>query len=93
MNNRAVVTGIGVGSPLGLDVPTTWQTLIAGKSGVDYITLFDTSDFDVRIAAEVKAFDPLQYINRKWVRHMSMTCFMRRYLPEKENRHVDILGW
>jgi len=69
MDNRVVVTGIGIESPLGLNAPTTWQALIAGKSGVDYITLFDTSDFDVRIAAEVKDFDPLQYIDRKRVRH------------------------
>jgi 3-oxoacyl-[acyl-carrier-protein] synthase II len=69
MDNRVVVTGVGIVSPLGLDVPTTWQALIAGKSGVDYITLFDMSDFDVRIAAEVKGFDPLQYIDHKRVRH------------------------
>jgi len=68
-NNRVVVTGIGIVSPLGLDVPTTWQGLITGKSGVDYITLFDASDFDVKIAAEVKGFDPLQYIDRKKARH------------------------
>ncbi|WRO06687.1 beta-ketoacyl-ACP synthase II [Dehalococcoides mccartyi] len=68
MENRVVVTGIGIISPLGLDLPTTWQALIAAKSGVGYITLFDTSDFDVRIAAEVKGFDPLQYIDRKQVR-------------------------
>jgi len=69
MDNRVVVTGMGIISPLGLDVPSTWQGLIAGRSGADYITLFDTSDFDVRIAAEVKGFDPLQYIDRKRVRH------------------------
>ena len=69
MDNRVVVTGMGIVSPLGLDVPTTWQGLVAGKSGVDYITLFDTSDFDVKIAAEVKGFDPLRYIDRKRVRH------------------------
>ena len=69
MNNRVVVTGMGIISPLGLDVPSTWQGLIAGKSGVDYITLFDPSDFDVKIAAEVKGFDPVQYIDRKRARH------------------------
>jgi len=58
LNNRVVVTGMGVVSPLGLDVPATWQALITGKSEVDYITLFDASDFDVKIAAEVKNFDP-----------------------------------
>jgi len=63
LNKRVVVTGMGVISPLGLDVPSTWQGLIAGKSGVDYISLFDTSDFGVKIAAEVKGFDPLRYID------------------------------
>jgi len=93
LNNRVVVTGMGVVSPLGLDVPATWQALITSKSEVDYITLFDASDFDVKIAAEVKNFDPLQYIDRKWVRRMSMTWFMRCYLPGKEDRHVVVPGW
>ena len=70
MNNRVVVTGMGIISPLALDAPTTWQGLTAGKSGVDYITLFDASDFEVKIAGEVKGFDPLRYIDRKRARHM-----------------------
>jgi len=68
MENRVVVTGMGIISPLGLSVSSTWQGLITGKSGVDCITLFDTRDFDVRIAAEVKGFDPLRYIDHKQVR-------------------------
>ena len=70
MSNRVVVTGLGIVSPLGLDSCTTWQALVEGKSGVDYITLFDTNGFDVRIAAEVKGFDPLQYVDRKRARRM-----------------------
>lgn len=70
MNNRVVVTGMGIISPLGLDMSSTWQGLTAGRSGVDFITLFDASGFEVRIAAEVKEFDPLQYIDRKRARHM-----------------------
>ena len=70
MNKRVVVTGMGIISPLGLDVPTTWQGLITGRSGVDFITLFDASDFEVKIAAEVKGFDPLHYIDRKRTRRM-----------------------
>lgn len=69
MKNRVVVTGMGIISPLGLDVPSTWQALVTGRSGIDYITLFDTKDFAVKIAAEVKGFDPLQYIDRKGARH------------------------
>ena len=93
MNKRVVVTGMGVISPLGLDVPSTWQGLIAGKSGVDYISLFDASDFEVKIAAEVKNINSLQFIDRKRVRAMSMTWFIRCHLPGKEDRHVDVLGW
>ena len=69
-NNRAVVTGIGVLCPLGLDIFTTWEGLIAGKSGIDYITLFDAEPFETKFAGEVKGFEPTDYINRKDARHM-----------------------
>jgi len=49
---------------------TTWENLIAGKSGIDYITLFDASNMEVRFAGEVKGFEPTDYINRKDVRRM-----------------------
>ena len=49
---------------------TTWENLIAGKSGIDYITLFDTSNMEVKFAGEVKGFDPTVYINRKEARRM-----------------------
>ena len=69
-NNRVVVTGIGMLTPLGLNTSTTWQGLIRGKSGIDYITLFDTEGFETKIAGEVKEFEPTDYINRKEARHM-----------------------
>ncbi len=69
-NNRVVVTGIGILSPLGLTTATTWEGLIAGKSGIDYITLFDAEGFDTRFAGEVKGFEPTTYINRKDARRM-----------------------
>lgn len=69
-DNRVVVTGIGVVSPLGLNLSATWESLIAGKSGIDYITLFDTESYETKIAGEVKGFDPTDYINRKDARHM-----------------------
>lgn len=69
-NNRVVVTGIGMITPVGLDASSSWENLIAGKSGVDNITLFDASKFGVRFGAEVKGFDPTSYINRKEARHM-----------------------
>ena len=70
MGNRVVVTGIGIISPLGLEVPSTWEGLISGRSGVDYITQFDAESFDTKFAAEVKNFDPAQYLDRKEVRRM-----------------------
>ena len=68
MNHRVVVTGIGTVSPLGLDTPSTWKTLLEGRSGVDYITSFDPELFETRIAAEVKGFDPLSCMDRKEAR-------------------------
>ena len=58
---RVVVTGLGVISPLGNDVYTFWQALKEGKSGIGPITSFDASDFDSRIAGEVKGFDASLY--------------------------------
>ena len=69
-NNRVVVTGIGALTPLGLDIPTTWQALVAGKSGIDYITLCDREPLEIKFAGEVKGFDPLNYIDRKEARRM-----------------------
>lgn len=68
MSRRVVITGIGLVSPVGNDTPTTWKALCEGRSGVGPITYFDASDQDSRIAAEVKDFDPSQYIDRKEVR-------------------------
>lgn len=70
LTNRVVITGMGIISPLGNDISSFWGNLIAGHSGVDMITQFDASDFSVKIAAEVKGFDPLQYMERKEARKM-----------------------
>ncbi|NIM92555.1 MAG: beta-ketoacyl-ACP synthase II [Anaerolineales bacterium] len=65
---RVVVTGMGCISPLGKDLETTWEAIIAGKSGVDYITQFDTSQFKTTFAAEVKDFDPKAILGHKLAR-------------------------
>jgi len=70
LNNRVVVTGMGMVTPLGLDASSTWQKLINGESGVDYITQYDPAITETKIAAEVKGFDPSQYLDRKESRHM-----------------------
>ncbi len=68
MSRRVVVTGMGCLSALGNDLATTWDNLLAGKSGVGPITHFDASDFTTRIAAEVRDFDPEKFSEKKDVR-------------------------
>ena len=65
MKRRVVVTGMGAITPVGNDVATTWRSLIEGKSGTAPITKFDASTFPVKFAAEVKGFNPLEYMERK----------------------------
>ncbi len=65
MRKRVVITGLGAVTPLGNDVPDLWEGLVAGRSGVGPVTSFDASDQDVRIAAEVKNFDPVSLLGRK----------------------------
>ncbi|HMU33157.1 MAG TPA: beta-ketoacyl-ACP synthase II [Pyrinomonadaceae bacterium] len=70
MKRRVVVTGLGLVTAVGNDVPTTWQSLLDGKSGADYIKKFDASDFSVKFACEVKGFDPLSFLDKKEARRM-----------------------
>jgi 3-oxoacyl-[acyl-carrier-protein] synthase II len=70
MKRRIVVTGMGTISPLGNDLPITWEAVLAGRGGVGPITRFDTTDFRSTIAAEVKDFDPKAYFPPKEVRRM-----------------------
>src|SRR3990170_6413391 len=65
---RVVVTGVGAVTPIGLDAESYWQALLAGQGGVGCITQFDASDFPVRIAAEVKGFEPERYMEYKTAR-------------------------
>ncbi|MEC8857365.1 MAG: beta-ketoacyl-ACP synthase II [Chloroflexota bacterium] len=69
-HHRVLVTGMGIISPLGLDVETTWDGIVNGRSGVDFITAFDSEGFDTHFAAEVKGFDPENYLDRKEARRM-----------------------
>jgi 3-oxoacyl-[acyl-carrier-protein] synthase II len=69
-NNRVVITGLGMITPLGLNVGSNWEALINGKSGIANLTLFDASKYSTRFGGEVKGFEPLNYISRKEVRHM-----------------------
>lgn len=68
MGRRVVITGLGAVTPLGNDVPSLWEGLLAGSSGVGPITLFDPSNIEVQIAAEVKDFDPVALFGRRKAR-------------------------
>lgn len=65
---RVVVTGLGVISPVGNTAETYWDSLVSGQSGIDFITKFDTTDYKVKIAAEVKGFDPHDYMEKGEIR-------------------------
>ncbi|GED13203.1 3-oxoacyl-[acyl-carrier-protein] synthase II [Aneurinibacillus migulanus] len=65
MRNRVVITGVGAITPLGNNAKEFWEGLLTGKSGVDYITAFDTEGFSTKFAAEVKDFHPEEYMDKK----------------------------
>ncbi|HWK89911.1 MAG TPA: beta-ketoacyl synthase N-terminal-like domain-containing protein, partial [Longimicrobium sp.] len=68
MNRRVVITGTGLITPVGLDVQSSWTSLLAGRSGAAPITGFDASEYPVTFACEVKDWDPAAYIDRKEVK-------------------------
>ena len=70
ITQRVVITGMGAITPLGLDVGSTWESLLEGRSGVGYITAFDTESMRVNFAAEVKGFDPGDFMERKESRRL-----------------------
>ena len=87
---RVFVTGLGVISPLGLDVQSTWKSIIAGKSGINFITAFDTEGFDTRFAAEVRGFEPEAYLERKESRRMDRFAQFAAVAAQEACRHAGI---
>jgi len=69
VSRRVVVTGLGIISPVGNDIPTAWGNLVAGRSGIGPVTRFDASSFPTRIAGEVRDFDVAAYMSPKEARH------------------------
>ncbi len=65
---RVVITGLGAVTPIGCTVDSFWDGLKSGKNGIDYITRFDTTDFRVKLAAEIKDFDPSLYMEKSEIR-------------------------
>ncbi|MCK5226821.1 MAG: beta-ketoacyl-[acyl-carrier-protein] synthase II, partial [Desulfobulbaceae bacterium] len=72
MNRRVVVTGVGLVTPLATGTEKTWKALCEGKSGIAPITRFDTSDFSVKIAAEVKDFQSDDFLDKKVAKHLEL---------------------
>jgi len=72
LNRRVVITGIGLVSSLGIGTAATWQALLAGTSGVTRVTKFDITAYAAQIAAEVKGFDPLNFVEKKDVKKMDV---------------------
>ncbi len=70
MKRRVVVTGLGLVTACGNDVPTTWSAMMNGQNGADYIKKFDPEKFSVQFACEVKDFDPLSFLDKKEARRM-----------------------
>jgi 3-oxoacyl-[acyl-carrier-protein] synthase II len=68
-SRRVVITGLGVVSPIGIGKDAFWQNLIAGKSGIDYITAFDPSPYTCQVAGEVKDFNPTEFMHERRTRH------------------------
>ncbi|HET8568559.1 MAG TPA: beta-ketoacyl-ACP synthase II [Candidatus Limnocylindria bacterium] len=68
MTTRVVITGLGAITPLGLDVPSTWDAMVKGRGGIGRIRRFDPSAYESQVAGEVKDFDPGKYMDRKEVR-------------------------
>src|SRR2546429_8226167 len=73
---RVAVTGLGAVTPLGNDARSTWQAAVAGESGIDWISAFDASELPVRVAAEVKDFDPTQVASPKEVRKLERNVLL-----------------
>ena len=89
---RAVVTGLGVVSPVGIGADATWDALVAGRSGIDRITLFDTAPFEVDVAGEVKGFDATQFMEPKDVRRHDRNTHFAVAATGEALRHAGLLG-
>ncbi len=90
---RVAVTGLGAVTPLGLDVPSTWAAAVAGESGIDWIHAFDASEFPVRIAAEVKDFDPSAVASPKEVRKLERNVLLALGAAREAITDADLNGF
>lgn len=89
---RVVVTGMGVISPVGNTVESFWDSLVEGRSGIDFITKFDIADYKVKIAAEVKGFDPHDYMEKGEIRKTDLFAQYAVAAAAQAVEDSDILG-
>ena len=90
---RVVVTGLGAVSPIGNDAPSTWDAAKAGRSGVDFIRSFDTDGLPVRIAAEVKDFDPTTVVSPKEARKLDRNVLLAVASAKEAVADADLDGF
>jgi 3-oxoacyl-[acyl-carrier-protein] synthase II len=90
MKRRVVVTGLGLVTPCGNDVETTWAALMRGESGADYIQKFDTEKYSVKFACEVKNFDPLNFLEKKEARRMGAFTHFAIAASDEAIRHSGL---
>src|SRR4029079_12339305 len=91
MRRRVVVTGLGLVTPCGNDVPTTWSALMNGVSGADYIKKFDASAFSAKFACEVKDFDPLSFLDKKEARRMGAFTHFALAASDEAVKHSGLV--
>ena len=87
--NRVVITGMGVVSPVGNDMNTFWSNLVAGKHGISIIDRFDVSENEVKVAGQVKDFDPSKAFDKKELRHTDLFC---QYAVEAARQALEDSG-
>ncbi|TMB55144.1 MAG: beta-ketoacyl-ACP synthase II, partial [Chloroflexi bacterium] len=91
-DRRAVVTGMGVVSPVGIGADASWDALVGGRSGIADITLFDAADYPIHIAGEVKDFDALQYMDAKDARRHDRNTHFAVAATGEALRDAGLLG-
>jgi 3-oxoacyl-[acyl-carrier-protein] synthase II len=89
-SGRVVVTGMGMLTPVGLDVESTWDAIIHGRSGVAIVEGFPVDDLDVRIAGQVKGFDPTNYLDKKDARRMDRVLQLGLVAAQEAVRDADL---
>ena len=87
---RVAVTGMGFITPIGNDLETVWSNLIEGLSGIGRITRFDATNFDTKIAGEIKSFNPEDYMDRKTARHIGRYCQFALAASKQALAHANL---